>query len=82
MSSVYNVLWQDEALKDLLRLPRKEAAAIVKKVDNYLAQNPQKIGKALTGDFSGLYRFRYGDYRIIYEIHQQTLRIYVIIISL
>jgi len=74
----YKVRWQEEALEDLLSLPKKNAEQIVKKVETYLTQNPQNLGKALTGKFSGLYRYRMGDYRIIYEIIKQELCIYVV----
>jgi mRNA interferase RelE/StbE len=29
---------------------------------------PQKLGKPLIGKYKGLYRYRYGNYRILYEI--------------
>lgn len=74
----YRVHWQQEALDDLLELPEKTATAIVLKVESYLAQNPRQLGKPLTGQFTGLYRYRMGDYRIIYEITNNELRIHIV----
>ena len=40
----------------------------MKRIENYLVKSPKELGKLLTGEYKGLYRYRYGDYRIIYEI--------------
>lgn len=75
---IYQVLWQEEAEGDLRTLPRKEAIAIVKKVESYLAKAPEKLGKPLTGSFSGLYRYRYGDYRVLYTVQARLLQVHVV----
>ena len=35
--------------------------------------NPRQHGKALTGDFKGLWRYRVGDYRLIADIRDEEL---------
>lgn len=40
--------------------------------------NPRQMGKALTGSFKGLWRYRIGDYRIICEIIDNELIIVAI----
>lgn len=35
--------------------------------------NPRIHGKALTGDFSGIWRYRVGDYRILAEIRDDEV---------
>jgi mRNA interferase RelE/StbE len=42
-----------------------------------LVKNPYS-GKKLLGDLSKYYRYRAGDYRIIYEIFQQEITIVII----
>lgn len=44
------------------------ALKIYNKVENYLTSMPQKLGKPFIGKYKGLYRYRYGDYKILYEI--------------
>jgi mRNA interferase RelE/StbE len=51
--------------KDLRRLGKQEALRVLSRIERSLVQEgPQ--GEALSGDFTGLYRLRAGDYRVIY----------------
>lgn len=70
--------WEDSALDDLERLPKKDADAIFQKVERYLVQNPRQLGEALTGNLSGLHRYRIREYRVIYRITEERLIITVI----
>ncbi len=54
-------------LKDLKNLDKKQAERILQKIDNDLANNPGK-DKGLTGIHQGLFSYRVGDYRVIYEL--------------
>ncbi|WP_310488363.1 type II toxin-antitoxin system RelE/ParE family toxin [Chamaesiphon sp. VAR_69_metabat_338] len=36
--------------------------------------------KALKGDFSGYYRYRIGDYRVIYSVDEEVIRVFVVAI--
>lgn len=74
----YRVEWRQSAREDLAVLPGKASHQIVKKIENYLAQDPKNLGKPLNGELSGLYRYRMGDYRIIYHIMQQIVCISVV----
>lgn len=61
------------AVKDLAHLDRQAAQHITTKLESYLqSSNPLHHAKALTGVFKGLYRFRIGDYRVIFEIDKQN----------
>jgi len=64
----YSVLWHEHALNDLKELDRQTAGKIVSRVKGYLSQDPEKLGKPLKGVLKGLYRYRIGDYRIMYSI--------------
>lgn len=65
-------------MKDLKKLDRKIAINIINKVSNYLANDPIHIGKPLSGNFNGLMRYRFGDYRIIYIINHSEIVIEII----
>jgi mRNA interferase RelE/StbE len=64
----YRVLWHEHALNDLKEFDRQTAGKVVSRVKDYLSQDPEKLGKPLKGVLKGLYRYRIGDYRIMYVI--------------
>jgi mRNA interferase RelE/StbE len=65
------VVWHEDALGDLRRLDKARAQAVVGKVDDYLSEDPLVLGKPLQGIFRGLFRYRCGDYRVIYSIDRK-----------
>ena len=77
MNTIYKTKWEDKAEDDLDNLPSEIGLKIYDRVQNHLAQAPKELGKALVGKYRGLYRYRYGDYRIIYEI-DKTNKILII----
>ena len=52
----------------------------VRKFIDRLAQreNPRSIGKSLTGNLAGLWRYRVGDYRLIARIEDERLVIVMV----
>lgn len=77
----YRVVWDEKALEDLRQLDAKTATKIIVRVRDYLTENPIGLGKALAGMFKGLYRYRYGDYRVIYAISRQVIIITIVRVS-
>jgi mRNA interferase RelE/StbE len=65
---MYRIHILEAATRELTRLEKPVGRRIVERI-NWLAANLDNIGlEALTGDLSGLYKLRVGDYRILYEI--------------
>ena len=69
---VFKLEWHEDVFDDLKDLDKDIARKIVNRVKEYLTQDPLKIGKPLKGQFSGLWKYRYGDYRVIYVIDLET----------
>lgn len=67
-SSSHEIEWAASALRSLDRLPEKIAMACVEFVYGGLAENPQRVGRALRFDLEGKHSARRGDFRVIYEI--------------
>jgi mRNA interferase RelE/StbE len=60
--------------------------ALAKKIARCLQQLEQTPRlhpniKALKGDYSGYYRYRIGDYRVVYSIEDELVRVLVIVIA-
>ena len=75
---MFKVLWEKQAINDLKKLDKILAKKIVQRVDSYLLKNPLKLGKLLSAEYKGLYRYRYGDYRIIYQLIEQEVTIIIV----
>lgn len=62
------------AVKDLAALDKHIAKRIITKIRLYSVEaDPLAHAKQLTGNFSGLFRYRVGDYRVIFEIDSKGI---------
>ena len=77
----YEVAWTSATKRALTRLPEKVGTAVVEFCYGALAENPQRVGKALKLDLAGLHSARRGDFRVIYRIHVAQRRVEVIAID-
>ncbi len=65
---MYEIRILDEAIHDLQRLDKAVGRRVVKRI-NWLATNLDNINRErLTGNLSEFYKFRVGDYRILYQV--------------
>lgn len=78
MSQQHEIRISARAERDLDRLPEKIAAACVEFIFGPLADNPHRLGGALSGPLVGLRSARRGSYRIIYGVDDQTRRVDVV----
>lgn len=73
----YPLVFDDKVIKDLKKIDQAWQRKILKAIKTKLAVNPF-IGKKLVGDLSPYYRFRVGNYRVIYEVIEQRVVINVV----
>lgn len=67
------IFYTDKAAGQLEKLPHAVQKRIVEKMRFYVAQdNPLKFGKRLTDYREGDFRFRIGDYRLTFDVRQDT----------
>lgn len=76
--------WKIEFDADVEKDLKKLGHTAQKKIINYLKEklthgnDPRSLGKPLTGDLSGLWRYRVSDYRILAQIEDDKLIILVV----
>lgn len=75
----YRVEYTAKALKQLKKMDRFDASLIASWITKNLdgADDPRQTGKPLTGNHSGEWRYRVGDYRILCFINDDVLLIEV-----
>lgn len=63
---------------DIPSLPKKERSRIQKAIQEKLTAHPENFGKPLRRSLKGYRRLRVGDYRVVFRIEQETIKIFVI----
>jgi len=69
----YCAEYAPRALDDLLKMERKAARLVIRKINAYCdSGRPLSFAKPLKGDLAGAYRFRIGDYRVIFDLGKRN----------
>ena len=79
----YHVEFTSKARKQLKKFDRFDARIIVTWIQKNLegCEDPRALGKGLTSNRSGEWRYRVGSYRILAYIHDQVVTIEVFAIG-
>ena len=73
----YRVVYHPDVIEqDLAGIDVDVANRIVHAIANKLTSHPAYFGEALRHKYRGYWKFRVGDYRIIYKIMGQEIRVY------
>lgn len=75
---VYRVTYLDSVETDFKKIDKSVVKKILNRIETYLARAPKGLGKPLQGDFHGYWRYRWGDYRVIYKISEHEILITVL----
>lgn len=76
---MYKIVYSDQAInKDIPKLAFAVKQTIKLNIEKKLLSDPIKFGKPLRYSKKGSRSLRVGDYRVIYQIKDQTINILVI----
>lgn len=76
---MYRYEFRPQAVRDLKKLPRSVQQQIIKKLEYFLAsKHPLSFATSLTNSALGEYRFRIGDYRVVFDVIEETIIILTI----
>lgn len=73
----YTVILHREAKKDIKKLHPQIRTRIIAALDQ-IAENPKLNGTISLSGYTDLYRYRVGDYRIVYRINDAELEVLVL----
>ena len=74
---MYSVEIENRCLRELKKLDKTVVRRAFTLIEEVIVKDPHS-GKKLKGKYSGLFSYRFSDYRIIYEIIQQKLLIIIL----
>lgn len=80
-SRPYEIDWGGPARRSLGRLPEKVAVAAVEFIYGPLAENPQRVGRALRFELEGRHSAHRGDHRIVYRIDPDERIVFILAID-
>ena len=69
---MYRILFTQRALKDLVGLDKKLQDRIAMQLTEY-REDPLKYARKLINPKIGTYRFRIGDYRVIFDLEDEII---------
>ena len=67
----YKIAFKKSVSRDLKKIGKDQAERILAKIEEQLPDKADNF-PSLTGKFTGLRKFRVGDYRVIYAIIEDT----------
>jgi len=68
----YTLVYTNRAAKDVKKLDTVQKKKLAKKIVN-LKKNPQKISKKLLHPKLGAFRYRIGDFRVVFDLAGATV---------
>lgn len=79
-SAKWAIEFDPAAAKELKKLGSEPARRIIETLEKRIAslEDPRELGKPLLGEWSGFWRWRVGDYRIIARIEDERVVIFVV----
>ncbi len=72
----YSLEVRKSAVKEIAALPKKECRAVTKRMQALTDEPRPRGAEKLSGDDK--YRFRHGDYRVVYEIDDAKKRVVIV----
>jgi mRNA interferase RelE/StbE len=75
---LYKIEWTEDAIKDLQKLDKFLAQRILKKITWFSHHFDDVIPEPLSGDLIGTYKFRIGDWRVVYTIENDVIVVHAI----
>jgi mRNA-degrading endonuclease RelE of RelBE toxin-antitoxin system len=71
----YPIEWLDQARADVRRLDRSTALHLFDGIFHYARTGAGNVAP-LHGEMAGSFRLRIGDYRVLFSLHEDAMRIF------
>jgi mRNA interferase RelE/StbE len=77
----WKLIYHGDVVEDLERVGRAAARRIVRTIDERLTKAPLSFGAPLAGNFAGFRKLRIGDYRVVYQVREQQVIVFVLAVG-
>jgi mRNA interferase RelE/StbE len=77
----WTILYHHSVEEDLESVGTTGARRILRAVDAKLTQTPLQFGDSLSGQLAGFRKLRVGEYRVVYQVHEKNVVVYVLAVG-
>ncbi len=77
----WSILYHHAVEDDLESIGPSAARRIVKAIDAKLTQSPMQLGTPLAGGLTNFQKLRVGDYRVVYQVLEKKVLVYVLAVG-
>jgi len=75
------ITYHKDVEKDLKSIGSFAAKRILRAIDTKLTQAPLEFGSPLTGNLAPLHKLRIGDYRVVYQVTNHQVTVYILAVG-
>ena len=77
----WRILYHHAVEEDLESVAPSAARRIVKAINAKLVLSPMDFGMPLSGNLANFRKLRVGDYRVVYQVREKTVVVYVLAVG-
>jgi mRNA interferase RelE/StbE len=77
----WSILYHPHVEEDLESVGPSAAKRIVRAIDSKLTRAPLQFGSPLSGNLADFRKLRIGDYRVVYQVKEKKVLIYVLAVG-
>jgi mRNA interferase RelE/StbE len=77
----WTVIFHQDVENDLHRVGTAAARRILRTIESKLTQAPLQFGVPLSGNLSAFRKLRIGDYRVVYQVTESTVTVFVLAVG-
>jgi len=77
----WRILYHHLVEEDLESVGPSAVRRIVKAIDAKLTRSPMDFGLPLSGNLANFRKLRIGDYRVVYQVREKTIIVYVLAVG-
>ena len=77
----WSVIYHPHVADDLESIGPSSARRIMRAIDSKLTTAPMEFGAPLSGNLGDFRKLRIGDYRVVYQVREKTVIVFVLAIG-
>ena len=77
----WSILYHHHVEEDLEAIGPSAARRVIKAIDAKLTLQPLQFGAPLSGNLVDFRKLRVGDYRVVYQVQEQCIVVYVLAVG-